>query len=270
MKYPSLFWSTFTATVIICIVIIRFITVFWFGLQKATIPNHLKILAILYASTLLIRFMFSMASYVKFNGDAVSIIGSCIGYFNGFLLYVFLLAWLLATFNHTDYEIAKWKAHIYIVICLLNLMFGLFLTIERYEIAEWKIENQVTMLLIYGIVYLILVIWLIYAFNARLCTLILSHGSMLNEDNEILLIKAQIFIMSVILVLNLVDLLSDMFALFVPDRYNHNNWRYVRLIMGVFRVILIYLLLRYRLSVHTRRSVSASVSYDAFELVHNK
>ena len=76
--------------------------------QRLNIALHLKILAILYPSLVVIRLILAMAGYVEPN-DTLTIIRSPIAYIYKFVFFVFLFLRLLSIFQNTPYGIEKWK-----------------------------------------------------------------------------------------------------------------------------------------------------------------
>ena len=221
----------------------------------------------------MMRFGFEMSSYVKYN-ETVSIIGNYIAYLNGFFFYVFLIVRLLMIFKESIYALPKWRIITYFAVILLNLIYGWTMsTLERQTsyINEISSTEKTIIAVIYTVVQFILTSWILIAFNARLYLLILTSpdnqneglltplnpngdsGSCLDVDNKkqqqyLQLITKQTLLMSIILIFGCINILNEMFTSLLPDLYNHNQWKVLRLIWRTSTVILIYISFKFELS----------------------
>ena len=101
-----------------------------------------------------------------------------------------------------------------ILVCSLNLLIGL---LDRYEYDNWSTEFQTVVALTYSGIYLCITICIIYAFNSRLCKLLLSQSTSLDVDMEMIediqkqliqIITRQTIIMSFILLIDIAQTLS--------------------------------------------------------------
>jgi len=234
---------------VMCVILCRMIYDMWCRNERKLQPS-LKILAVLYPLFAVIRSIFQLQGMYVFNNTA-SIIGSCFAYLYAFVFFVFLLLWLSSTFEGTAFPIAKWKLFISLGLCGLNVMFGLLQTIGRYE--QLQQDNELAFNLIYSGVYICIDVWIVYAFNSRLCRLIVLETTAMDDSDAIAeyqkqfiqLITRQTVILCLLFLLNLSGLLSTLFAIFVPDKYEHNQWRIARVMIETFKVFLVCLLFRY-------------------------
>ena len=241
MKRPVLFWATLVAVLIISALTLKLIHDFWYSKRNSKTAQYLKVVAILYPITLSIRMVFSMFSYVRYYGETFSVVGSCVSYVNGFLFYLVLLLWLYATFDGTIHQIRIQMISLFIAISAMNMILGCLMTIA-YGRPYWSEEINTASEVTYGSVGFFVMIWIMFQFNSRLCKLLFY------DDEFVSFITRQISIMFTIFLFNLAEFVSTMFSIYVPNSYDHNRWRFVRIFILVLRVAFIWLLFRYHLS----------------------
>ena len=92
---------------------------------------RLKVLTISVTVSILIRFGFKCL-IIQYN-KPVSLTGSCIAYLSAFLFYTFM-AYRLATFKGSSYEIPKYRLIILITILFLNMIYGMWTT--TYNVTQ--------------------------------------------------------------------------------------------------------------------------------------
>ena len=256
LKYPLLFYSTLIGSIIILIVTIKFIHEFWFTKKEdgngGKVNIRLKVLTISVTLSMLIRFGFQLFDYYKYN-KIVSLTGSCIAYFSGFLLYTFITYRLLATFKGSSYEISKYRLIILITILFLNMIYGMWTT-TQYKITEnWKEQSQLIIDTIYGIILFLINIWILMAFNSRLYKVILStpneFGDAIHinvrQTKWIHLITRQTLLISFILIYISIEIGRDIIfvlvSAFQTSKSTTIKWRFVTMIRRVLTAIFIYL-----------------------------
>ena len=84
---------------------------------------------------------FNFQTAVEFDPE-ISIAGSCFAYLSSLTFYIFMALRLLLIFQDTIYEIKSWQIISSIIICALDVIYGMILTIEREDMASWKPHNQ--------------------------------------------------------------------------------------------------------------------------------
>ena len=101
--------------------------------KDSKVPLYIKIFTLLYPLIMTSRFMFSMSGAVEFDPE-ISIAGSCFAYLSSLAFYIFMALRLLLIFQDTIYEIKSWQIISSIIICALDVIYGMILTIEREDI----------------------------------------------------------------------------------------------------------------------------------------
>ena len=256
MKYPDLFWMSFASVAVISIILGKLCYDFWcntkYNIQRFKDTVHLKILAILYLLFAIIRFIFSMIGYVKFIFIS-SIIGQNIAVIVPFLLILFLLLWLKSTFINTVHEISTLKITVAIIFNCIRFILRLINIYLYYFYDPFDAQMDMILSTITMIIDLSIMIWIVFAFNTRLCKLLITSDGEENEDDDIQLEKTQFvqlltrqtIVFFVFFVLDFIEFTVEIFGIAVPDKYNHNEWRIVRNIFGIIKVILVYVLFQW-------------------------
>ena len=262
LKYPFLFWSTLIGAIIVLLITIKFIHEFW-GSNKVSngskVNIRLKLLTISVTISTLIRFVFQICDYAEYNA-AISLTGSCISYFAGFLLYILIAYRLLANFRGTAYQIPKWRLILMITLLFINMIYGMWSTLTRKTTQQWTTQNQIIISTIYSIIAFIINIWILIAFNSRLYKLILLTPNEFGDTTEITiqqgnyihLITRQTLLISFILIyISIGFTQSIVFALFYGLDYPKRQkieWRFITMILRVLTAIFIYLSFRFNTS----------------------
>lgn len=278
MNHPVQFWYTLGGLVIVFLVMLKLIQDFWFNLKGQKVSLYLKIFTLSYPIILMIRFIFEMITYIKYN-ETISIIGNYIAYIDGFCLYTYLALRLLLIFRDSIYAMTKWRLTLYFIILSINMIYGMTVssihTLTHFmDTVESKSVNKAIISTIYPTVQLLLTIWILIAFNARLYLLVLtapetntgllapltasiSMSSASNADDNtniskqqqyMQLITKQTLLVSIILSLRSVNIIMETFASLRPDLYDHNKWKIPRVTWRTLTVILIYLSFKFELS----------------------
>ena len=127
-------------------------------------------------------------------------------------------------------------------------------------------------------------LWILYHFNVRLCQLLLVQ-SLEQDDIPLMetqrkfvgLITRQNIVIALVLLLDLCGMLSTIFATTLPNAYNHKHWQFVRQIIEIMKVCFIYALFYWNsfISINNyARAPSLTLSFsddhplDVVRLVH--